>query len=90
MAGHLQTPPSKLVLRDPAMCINDDNVTDCRKYYVSNIMLGQEIIINACVLNYYGKTAEGAQFAVKKSSNIHYLNGKNLFQYHVMCYKELV
>ena len=77
MAEHIHTPPSKLVLHNPAVCINDDNVTDCGKYYVSNIMLGQEIIIDACVLDYYGKIAEGAQFAVRKSSNIHHLNGTN-------------
>ena len=29
LVEHICTPPSKLVLCDPAVCIDDDNVTNC-------------------------------------------------------------
>ena len=49
LAGHIRTPPNKLALYPPAVCV-DDNVMNCGTHFVNNIMLGQEIIIFACVL----------------------------------------
>jgi len=77
LAKHIHTPPRKLVLRHPAVCINDDNVTDCGRYYVNNIMLGQEIVIDACVLNYYDQPAGETQFMVESNNTDHTINGTN-------------
>ena len=77
-AGHIYTPPRKLVLGDPAVCIDDDNATNCVTYYVNNIMLGQEIIIDACVLDYYDQPAVETQFMVDGNDEDHNINGSNV------------
>ena len=59
------------------MFINDDYETDCGKYHVSNIMLGQEIVIDACVLDYFDQPAGDTQFMVYSEDEDHYINGSN-------------
>ena len=65
--GHSQseqliaTSPSTLILHYPAKCISNDSV-GCEKYYIENIMLGQEIAIPACLLDYCNRPAEATQF----------------------------
>ena len=56
----LATSPNSLVLYNPAKCIN----TNCDIYYMNNIMLGQEIAFDACVLDYYGQPTEAIQFSI--------------------------
>ena len=69
----IATPPSKLKLYDPAKCIDDDNDTNCDTYYLPNIMLGQEIVIPACVLDYYNqKPIDTTQFLIHGESNLNY------------------
>ncbi|XP_065893255.1 uncharacterized protein [Dysidea avara] len=68
---HIVTTPSKLVLYDPATCINDDSSTICEKYLIKNIMLGQEIILNACVLDYYNQPVIAIQFLVSSTDQDH-------------------
>ena len=58
----IMTPPSKLVLQAPAICVDDNNGTSCENYLVKNIMFGQEIILETCVLNYFNKPAVVTQF----------------------------
>ena len=44
-----------------------DNITNCKSsniYVIKNIMLGQEIIIDARVQDYYNNSADGEQFFV--------------------------
>ena len=77
LANYIYTPPRKLVLGDPAVCTDDDNVTTCGMYYINNIMLGQEITINACVLDYYDQPAGETQFKVDSNDEDHYINGSN-------------
>ena len=77
LAGHIYTPPNKLVLGDPAVCIDDDNVTSCGTYYVNNIMLGQEIIIDACVQDYFDQPAVEKQFMMDSNDEDHTINGTN-------------
>ena len=59
----LATSPNKLTLYNPVKCIND-NDTDCDTYYMSNIMLGQDITFDACLLDYYDQPTEAAEFAI--------------------------
>ena len=57
----IATSPNTLKLHYPAKCISNDSV-GCEKYYIDNIMLGQEIVIPACLLDYYNRPAEVTQF----------------------------
>ena len=64
----VSTSPRMLKLYDPAKCISNDSVT-CEKYYIENIMLGQEITINPCLLDYYNSPAEVTQFRIAGDEN---------------------
>ena len=77
LGKYIHTPPSKLVLHYPAVCVNDDNVNNCGRYFVSSIMLGQEIIIHACVLDYYDQPAKETQFTVNSNDEDLSINGTN-------------
>ena len=57
------TSPNALKLHYPAKCISNESV-GCEKYYIDNIMLGQEITIPACLLDYYNRPAEVTQFTI--------------------------
>jgi len=78
---HIVTPPNKLILHKPATCmdIHDSNNTSCETYFVKDIMLGQNIVIEACVLDYYDRPAGGAQFLAHGNDTEHsILNGSEL------------
>ena len=67
------TPPNALKLYDPAICLDNDNETPCNRYYVQNIMLGREIIIPTCVLDYYNNAIfDSTQFMVYTEINSRY------------------
>ena len=68
----IATPPNELKFYDPAICINDDNDTQCNSYYVQNIMLGSDIIIPACVFNHYNHSVESTQFLLQSEYNSSY------------------
>ena len=65
----IATPPNELKFYDPAICIDNDNDTQCSNYYVQNVMLGSEIIIPACVLDQYNHSVESTQFLVQSEFN---------------------
>ena len=65
---HIITSPDELKLYAPTRCIETDN-EECQVYYIDNIMLGQEILLDACMYDYYDKEAEIAQFLVSAYSN---------------------
>ena len=74
--GHMRrlpvaTSPWKLILYDPVKCITE-TYSDCNVYHISNIMLGQEIRFNACVLDYYDQPTELTQFLVTGMNHQHY------------------
>ncbi|XP_065890214.1 probable outer membrane protein pmp20 isoform X2 [Dysidea avara] len=72
--GHINTSPSKLELSNPAICIESVNSTTCKTYFINDIMLGQEITIDACVKDYYNQAA-AAQFFVDSRNENHSING---------------
>ena len=73
----LATSPSKLILHKPAQCINE-NDKNCNSFYMDNIMLGQEIMFDACVLDYYNQPTEAAQFLVTGMNHEDYnISGPN-------------
>ena len=63
---HITTSPSKLELYQPAICIDEyiNKTEECNSYYVSDIMLGQNILFNACMYDYYDQPSDTAQFLV--------------------------
>jgi len=69
----ITTPPKELKFFHPAICIDDDNDTQCNKCYVKNIMLGREIVITACVLDYYiNQSNDSMQFLVESETKQNY------------------
>jgi len=59
------------------MCITDDNDTNYQTYLTRNIMLGQEIVINACIVNYYNQQAESTQFVLSSEDQDYYIIGSD-------------
>ena len=69
-------PPHHLALYNPAICINTTNTTNnCNTYFVDNIMLGQNIKINACVISFHDQPAGGVDFVVSGGAQHHKLDG---------------
>ena len=69
-------PPQRLALYNPATCVNPtDTLNDCNTYFVNNIMVGQNIKINACALSFHDRPAEGENFVVSGESQHHRLDG---------------
>ena len=75
----IATPPYELKFYDPATCIDNDNDTQCKKYYVKSIMLGREIAIPVCVLDYYNQMADSIHFLLHKTypNNSYSIEGAN-------------
>ena len=65
----ITTPPYDLKFDNPAICIDNDidNDTQCKKYYIQNIMLGKEITIPVCVLDYYNQPADSIYFLLHET-----------------------
>ena len=68
----VNTPPNQLKFHDPAICIDNDNDTQYNSYFVQNIMLGREIAIPACVLDYYNQPVASTQFLVQSKAHSNY------------------
>ena len=65
------TSPATLKLHDTAKCISN-NMAGCDKYYIDNVMLGEEITIYPCLLDYYNKPAEVTQFSITGENHKNY------------------
>ena len=75
----IATPPNILEFYDPAICIDNDNDSQCKSYYVQNVKLGSEIILPACVLDYYSnQIIDSTQFLVNNEMHSNFFtNGPN-------------
>ena len=74
----IATPPNELKFYDLAICIDDDNDTQCKSYFVQNVMLGTELVVPMCVYNYYNHTVNSTQFLVQPEIYLNYhFNGPN-------------
>ena len=71
------TSPRELILHDPVKCISTNN-TECNAYYINDIMLGQQLKFNACVVDYYDQpTDELTQFLLTGINQEHnYVSAK--------------
>ena len=68
----IATPPNELKFYDPAVCIDNNNNTQCSNYYIQNIMLGSEIVIPVCLLDYYNQSVDSIQFLIQSDINTNY------------------
>ncbi|XP_065895117.1 uncharacterized protein [Dysidea avara] len=74
----IKTSPRKLEFNNSAVtCIDNDNDTICQTYLTRNIMLGQEITINACLWDYYNQPAGSTQFVLSSEDKDHHVIGPN-------------
>ena len=74
----ITTPPSKIQFFPPATCINNNKTAECNTYYLKHIMLGEEINIPACVLNYCDQPSYSTQFHLHGENNQSYsISGSN-------------
>ena len=71
LSKHITTSPRKLELYKPAECTDNSSV-ECDSYYVKNIMLGQEILIDACMYDYYGRPTGTEEFLVSSADGQDY------------------
>ena len=71
LSKHITTSPRKLELYKPAVCIDYSNV-ECNSYFVKNIMLGQEILIDACMYDYYDRPTQTEEFIVSSADDQDY------------------
>ena len=71
LSKHITTSPRKLELYNPAYCIDYSNV-ECDSYYVKNIMLGQEILIDACMYDFYDRPTSTEEFIVSSADDQDY------------------
>ena len=44
---YVAIPPNELKIYDPAICIDNDNDSQCNNYYMQNIMLGTQIVLSS-------------------------------------------
>jgi len=71
---YITTPPSKLEFYNGATCIEGGNGTNCKVYLTRGVMLGQEIVSNACKLDHHDRPAEGTLFIVNGNTQDHHIN----------------
>ncbi|XP_065903869.1 uncharacterized protein [Dysidea avara] len=87
----ITTTPNKIKYYHPAICINKSTTSGvCESYFVNNIILGQEIKVDACVLDYYDQPSSAVQLIVIDDNDHNYqidggrdlliLCGSNAFQ----------
>ena len=73
--NYVNTPRKKLILDEPATCVLKSSDSNCRIYYINNVILGSEIIINACVRDYYDQCADATRFVVSSNSQNYHIIG---------------
>ena len=71
LSKHITTSPRKLELYKPTECIDYGSI-GCNSYFVENIMLGQEILIDACMYDYYDRPTSTEEFLVSSADSQDY------------------
>ena len=63
---YIITSPAKIQLYSSNIkCIDFGKGTECNLYYINNIMLGQKILLDACMYDYYDHPIDVARFVIK-------------------------
>ena len=79
---YIVTPPSKLELSHPAICLSYYNKTEeCDQYYLNRLMLGEEVIIPVCLRDYCNEPSYSTQrFTLREFSKPNYvISGRTKF-----------
>ena len=79
---YIVTPPSKLELSHPAICLSYYNKTEeCDQYYLNHLMLGEEVIIPVCLRDYCNEPSYSTQrFTLREFSKPNYvISGRTEF-----------
>ena len=79
---YIVTPPSKLELSHPAICLSYYNKTEeCDQYYLNRLMLGEEVIIPVCLRDYCNEPSYSTQrFTLREFSKPNYvISGRTEF-----------
>ena len=77
--SYIITSPKKIQFYNSNIkCIGDNaNSTTCNIYYINNIMLGQQIVLDACMYDYYGHPADAARFLINGDNTQGYSLGSS-------------
>ena len=82
-SNEISTTLYQLKLLSPATCTNGISNNGCNEYEISDIMLGQEILIPAQALGYYGNIARPTQVLINDLTNDDYvLAGNEVVLFH--------
>ena len=68
LESFITTSPNKIQLYN-FQCIDFGNDTICDKYYVKNIMLGQKIVLDACLYDYYNHSINVSRFLISGTND---------------------
>ena len=79
LQSYFITSPHKIKLYgSKVQCLDIDNDTECDLYYIQNIMLGQKILLDACMYDYYNLSVDVARFLISGNNNQgYYLESNN-------------
>jgi len=70
LSNGITTTPKKVKYYHPAVCINKNNASgECQTYYLNNIILGQEISVEACVRGYFDRPSRAVQMIVSSGED---------------------
>ena len=75
------TSPNKIKLYNSRLqCIDFGSDTECGEYYIKNIMLGQKILLDACMYDYYNHSVDVARFSLSGTTDNqgYYLESNNI------------
>ena len=77
--SYIITSPIKIqIYNSNIKCIGyNANSSTCNIYYINNIMLGQQIVLDACMYDYYGHQAAAARFSINGDNTQGYSLGSN-------------
>ena len=77
--SYIATSPIKIQFYNSNIkCIGDNaNSSTCNLYYINNIMLGQQIVLGACMYDYYDHPADTARFSINGDTTQGYSLGSN-------------
>ena len=70
LQNYITTSPKKLQLYNSKFqCTDFANDTECDLYYMQNIMLGQKILLDACMYDCYDRPVDAARFFIIGTNN---------------------
>ena len=80
LQSYFITSPHKIQLYNSKIqCIDYVSNTECDLYYIKNIMLGQNMLLDACMYDYYGHPVDVARFFITGTNDQGYrLDSNNI------------